>query len=226
MKLVIFDCDGTLVDSQHMIVAAMETAFAAEGLAHPPRDKILSIVGLSLTNAITHLVPVRDEEMILRLAETYKGAFAELRKSPEHREPLFPGCREALMALAARPGVKLGIATGKSRRGVAALLEREELADIFATIQTSDTHPSKPHPAMLLEALAETGVAPEHAVMVGDTTFDIEMAISAGVHAIGVGWGYHPSDDLVRFGAHHMIEHYDELLPVLDRLAAAREAAA
>lgn len=226
MKLVVFDCDGTLVDSQHMIVAAMEQAFASEGLAHPARDKILSIVGLSLPNAVTHLVPVRDEEMIARIAERYKEAFGELRKSPEHREPLFPGAREALDALMQRPGMRLGIATGKSRRGVAALLEREGLQDYFSTIQTSDTHPSKPHPAMLHEALTEAGVDGDDAVMVGDTTFDIEMALAAGIGAVGVGWGYHDPYQLHLFGAHHIINRFDELTGVIDRMIAAREAAA
>jgi len=218
MKLVIFDCDGTIVDSQHMIVASMEQAFAGEGLKSPPRERIVKVVGLSLPNAVTHLVPVRDEEMIERIATRYREAFADLRRSPEHREPLFPGAREALETLHARPGMRLGIATGKSRRGVAALLEREGMHDLFATIQTSDTHPSKPHPAMLFEAMAETGVAPADTVMVGDTTFDVEMSLDARIGAIGVAWGYHPPDDLRRFGAHEIIEGFDELEEAVDRL--------
>ena len=220
MKLVIFDCDGTLVDSQHMIVAAMNSAFSAEGLVHPPREKVLSIVGLSLSNAITHLVPVRDEEMIARLADSYKGAFADLRRSPEHREPMFPGAREALETLAARPDTRLGIATGKSRRGVDRLLAREGWNKHFTTIQTADDHPSKPHPSMLTRAMQETGALPHQTIMIGDTTYDIEMARAANVGALGVTWGYHLPQELEDAGAHLLIHDYESMPPALTHIYA------
>jgi phosphoglycolate phosphatase len=205
MKLIVFDCDGTLADSQHMIVTAMERAFAANGLIAPLRDHVLSVVGLSLANAIVRLVPEHNGSLIEKLAGDYKTAFHELRRSGELEEPLYSGVREALSELASRENVLLGIATGKSRRGIEALLAREGLLEIFYTVQTADTHPSKPHPSMLHAAMAAAGVAPEAAIMVGDTTYDMEMARAAGVDAIGVAWGYHPESLLTAAGARAVI---------------------
>ena len=162
----------------------------------------------------------------------YKDAFATLRNSVDHLEPLYPGARETLDTLAGRPDTLLGIATGKSQRGVRAVLGRHGLAGRFVTIQTSDDAPSKPHPGMVLAAMRETGVAPEDTVVVGDTVFDLEMARAAGARAIGVGWGYHPPTALRAAGADAMIAAFAELLPTLDRLWAegavegARKAAA
>ncbi len=219
MKLVIFDCDGTLVDSQHHIVAAMEEAFGAERLALPPREAVVSVVGLSLGTAVARLLPPDSgEDLIVRLAEGYKAAFAMRRQRPDHSEPLFPGVGEAIRALAGRDDVLLGIATGKSRRGVAAVLEREGFSPLFATIQTADTHPSKPDPSMIMAAMAETGAAPRDTIMIGDTTYDIEMALGAGVSAVGVAWGYHPAAALRDAGAHVLVESGHELEPALDSL--------
>lgn len=205
MKLVVFDCDGTLVDSQHMIVAAMEQAFASFGMPTPGRAAILSIVGLSLDQAVRRLVPPVVQTDIPALAEAYKNAFGELRRDKAHQEPLYPGVRETLLALANEPGVLLGVATGKSRRGLAAVLDREGLTDLFTTLQTADTHPSKPHPAMLLAAIAEAGTDANRTLMIGDTTYDIDMARDAGARAIGVAWGYHPVAELKAAGAHRVL---------------------
>ena len=211
MKLVIFDCDGTLVDSQHMIVSAMSSAFAGFDLAPPPRDQILSVVGLSLERAVARLLPREGRHQAGALAEAYKSAFGDLRQRGAGREPLYPGVLETLSMLAARDDVALAIATGKSRRGVTAILEREGLAHQFRSIQTADDHPSKPHPAMIHEALSETGIGPERAIMVGDTTFDIEMAIAAGVLPVGVAWGYHPVESLVEAGAKCIVDESTDL---------------
>ena len=205
MKLVVFDCDGTLVDSQHMIVAAMENAFAGFGMATPGRAAILSVVGLSLEEAVRRLVPPTEDTDVPALAEAYKGAFGELRRDQAHQEPLYPGVRETLVALANEPGVLLGVATGKSRRGLAAVLEREGLTDLFVTLQTADTHPSKPHPAMLLAAMTEVGAEAHRTLMIGDTTYDIGMARDAGARPIGVAWGYHPPAELEAAGAHRVL---------------------
>jgi phosphoglycolate phosphatase len=224
-RLVIFDCDGTIVDSQHMIVAAMEMAFGDAGLAPPSRLAVLSVVGLSLPQAVQQLIPDRDPLLVHRIAETYKGAFGGLRKLPEHQEPLYPGMREALAALRARDDIVLGIATGKSRRGVAQLLEREGWHGHFVTIQTADTNPSKPHPSMILEAMAEAGAEARSTVMIGDTTFDIEMARAAPVGAIGVAWGYHPVASLEEAGAHVVAETADALPRLVAELLSKEEQA-
>lgn len=218
-KLVIFDCDGTLVDSQHAIVAAMTDAFLSENMPAPPRDHIVSVVGLSLAIAVARLVlePV-ELDRVDRLVEAYKAAFAARRRQPDHVEPLFAGVRETVARLSAREDLILGIATGKSRRGVDAVLEREGWNGIFATIQTADTNPSKPHPAMLHAAMSETAAEACDTVMIGDTTYDIEMAREAGTAAIGVTWGYHPEDALRAAGAHHITADCSELEQVLGEI--------
>jgi phosphoglycolate phosphatase len=216
MKLVIFDCDGTLVDGQHMIVTAMERAFAASGLALLPRERVLSVIGFSLPVAAERLLPNADMGTIAAVTESYKAAFGMLRQDPAHHEPLFPGARQAIEGLGRYDDVLLGLATGKSRRGVIALFERFGLDSHFATIQTSDTHPAKPHPSMILHAMAHVGVRPEDTVMIGDTTFDMEMAINAGVGAVGVAWGYHRVAALERAGAHMIIERYGDLVPAIE----------
>lgn len=218
MNLVIFDCDGTIVDSQHMIVAAMDRAFGAHGLEVLPRTRTLSIVGLSLDQAIGRLLPTADASLIERVAQDYKAAFFELRRDPAHHEPLYPGAIEAIRALSARPGTVLGVATGKSRRGVDAIFERAGLHPHFVTIQTADGHPSKPHPSMIRTAIQETGATAAETVMIGDTTFDIEMAKNAEVASIGVTWGYHPVDHLQLAGAHAIVAAYEDLIPAIDRI--------
>ncbi|KAB2851658.1 MAG: HAD-IA family hydrolase, partial [Hyphomicrobiaceae bacterium] len=217
--MVIFDCDGTLVDSQNAIVAAMEAAFKAHGLEPPLRTATLSIVGLSLIEAVTLLYPGGTPAAIAALAQGYRDAFSEIRARGDELEPMFPGAREVVAALAERKDVALGIATGKSDRGVRRLLKREGWKGLFHTIQTSDHHPSKPHPSMIEAALAETRVGPEAAVMVGDTTFDIEMGLAAGVTGIGVSWGYHPVPRLEAAGACLILGAFPDLLPWIDRLA-------
>lgn len=216
LRLVIFDVDGTLVDSQGDIVAAMTHAFERAGAPAPERTAILSIVGLSLPQAIPRLAPDLDVQVHDSMVAWYKDAYMQLRALTGTAEssPLYPFARETLDALNSRPETLLGVATGKSRRGLDKLLDGHDLRAHFVTQQVSDHHPSKPHPAMILAALAETGVAPENAVMIGDTTFDMDMAQAAGVPFIGVNWGYHPAESLTVSAA--ILQDFRELPGLLD----------
>ena len=209
-RLAVFDCDGTLADGQAAISRSMERAFASCGLACPPRHEVLRIVGLSLPVAIRRLVPDAGEDAHGALVVAYKEAFFQARTSGEHSEPLFDGI-DALVRSLHGGGCTLGIATGKSDRGLKGLLAAHGLADFFATLQTADRHPSKPHPAMLEAALFAAGVAPGDAVMIGDTVFDMDMARAAGVRAIGVDWGYHTADELHAAGAERVFASIREL---------------
>jgi len=199
-KLAVFDCDGTLSDGQAAVCAAMDRAFADCGLVAPPSHQVRRIVGLSLPVAMRHLAPAEEHGTHGRLVEAYKQAFFLARSEGRVSEPLFDGIKPLLQALHSH-GWLLGVATGKSDRGLHGCLTLHGVRELFATLQTADRHPSKPHPAMLEAAMGEAGAAAGDTVMIGDTTYDIEMARAAGVRAIGVAWGYHAPDELLAAGA-------------------------
>jgi phosphoglycolate phosphatase len=218
LKLVIFDCDGTIVDSQHMIVAAMHEAYGWHGMVMPPRAAVLSIVGLSLREAFETLGKDQPGFPVATMVERYKTAFHVMRDGEKHLEPLYPGAAEAIVSLARRDDVLLGIATGKSQRGVRAVLGMHGLLDHFITIKTAEDAPSKPHPGMVLDAMREAGVTPEDTVVVGDTVYDIAMARAAGATAVGVTWGYHEASALAEAGAYAVIDRFESLGPTLERI--------
>lgn len=200
LRLAVFDVDGTLVDSQHNIVEAMAMACTAAGVAVPADAATRAIIGLSLAEAVAAVTPDADAGQRRRVETAYKEAFVSLRARPDHAEPLFPGVPEMLAAVEA-DGALLGIATGKSRRGVDVALERHGLQGRFVTVQTADEGPGKPHPGMLLRAMSEVSADADATVMIGDTSFDMEMARAARSDAVGVAWGYHPADALRQAGA-------------------------
>ncbi|WP_158044298.1 HAD-IA family hydrolase [Skermanella pratensis] len=220
LRLALFDCDGTLVDSQFAIVAAMNAAFVALGLPLPDAAAVRRVVGLPLVQAISILLPDGQPRLHVALADRYKLAFADARNRGAHEEPLFPGIRDALDALE-NAGLLLGVATGKSRRGLVATLDQHGLLDRFTTLQTSDTGPGKPHPDMVFRALAETGVEAADTVVIGDTTYDMLMAGSARAGAVGVAWGYHEVAELTGAGAQRVCQTADQVpaavLSLLDR---------
>jgi len=222
-RLAVFDCDGTLVDSQHNIVAAANAAWQAYGLAPPAAHEVRRGVGLPLVEAVARLLPEADTADHLAVSSLYAQAFRELRDQRLYDEPLFPGTAEALAALAAA-GTLLAVATGKPRRGLLATLERHGLADRFVVLKTADDGPGKPHPHMLEEAMAEVGAAPATTVMIGDTVFDIEMARNAQVRSIGVSWGYDDADELRAAGAACVIDEFSELAEMAAKLFGGQDA--
>jgi len=218
LKLVIFDVDGTLVDSQADILSAMGLAFESEGLIPPTRAQTLGVVGLSLDVLMPLIAPDADAETQTRLVQAYKNAYMTLRKEKSSRvsSPFYPGAKSVLETLHAQPETLLGVATGKSKRGLDKLIEGHGLEGMFVTQQTADFHPSKPNPAMLLQALKDTGLDAVDAVMIGDTSFDMEMARAAGIPGIAVSWGYHPAEQLS--AAKHFIDTFEALPALLDTI--------
>ncbi|MFS0772131.1 HAD-IA family hydrolase [Sphingomonas sp. 1P08PE] len=220
IRLAVFDCDGTLVDSQANIGRAMDETFAAAGLPVPPRAATRAIVGLSLAEAMRALAPGLADREHHELAAAYKLVYQRLRRDDAlDDEPLFEGVAAAIDALSGA-GWLLGVATGKSDRGLAHVLERHGLTGRFVTLQTADRHPSKPDPAMLIAAMAEAGADPAATAMIGDTSFDMAMAKAAGARAVGVAWGYHGTDELASAGAAVIAHHADELFAMLERVPA------
>ncbi len=217
-RLAIFDCDGTLVDSQANICLAMEHCFAGTGLEAPPRERTRRVVGLSLVEAMRAMLPDAQPHLHAALAEDYKLAFHRLRGRGLIEEPLYDGIAALIDALES-DGWLLGVATGKSDRGLCICLGHHGLGRRFVTLQTADRHPSKPHPSMIEQAIADAGAAPETTAMIGDTSFDMAMARAAGVTAIGAAWGYHDPHELLAAGAHHIAAHPLEVADLLKALA-------
>lgn len=215
VKLAIFDCDGTLSDGQAEVCEAMEATFDACGLPPPSRHDVRRIVGLSLPVAIARLAPDEEPELHAFAVTQYKHFYFQARQQGRVVEPLFDGISDLVQRLHAA-GWVLGVATGKSDRGLAATLAMHGLSKYFTTLQTADRHPSKPHPSMAMTAMAETGADPAHTVMIGDTAFDMDMARAAGIRAVGVAWGYHDSAELIAAGADAVAETPAQLEALLN----------
>jgi phosphoglycolate phosphatase len=213
-RLALFDCDGTLVDSQANICLAMEDAFTRAGMTPPPRSATRRVVGLSLVPAMQALLPDAEDALHQALAEDYKNAFHRLRGRGMIEEPMFDGIMDAMDRLQAS-GWLLGVATGKSDRGLALCLEHHGILDRFVTLQTADRHPSKPHPSMVHQAMADAGAAPQTTIMIGDTSFDMAMGVAAKARALGVDWGYHEPHELHAAGAYAVVSHPNQILEAM-----------
>jgi phosphoglycolate phosphatase len=213
-RLAIFDCDGTLVDSGATIYAALSATFEQNGVELPSVEQCRRIIGLSLTEAMAALVPDATPEQHRQFAEDYKRAFWQLRAAGRVEEPLFDGVLDLLDVLE-DDGWLLAVATGKSDRGLKHCLEHHDIHARFVSLQTADRHPSKPHPSMVSQAIADAGAAPETTIVVGDTSFDMAMAAAAGAAPIGAGWGYHEAQELIEAGAIAVAERPLDVLSLL-----------
>jgi phosphoglycolate phosphatase len=209
VKLIIFDFDGTLVDSRSLILESHRIVFSEFRLPLPLPADCLSLVGKTLDLILAQLAgskaPIRD------MVRAYDLLLPQLRANPDFAEKPFDGIADLLRDLSYAPDTVLGMATGHTSVTVAPALAALQWRNFFRTIQAADMAPSKPHPAMLLQALEATGVAPENAIFVGDTTYDMEMARAAKVQSMGVGWGYHRAEQLAAAGAHFVASTVDEL---------------
>jgi len=205
VALILFDCDGTLVDSHAAIIVSMQRSFADHGLTAPDTEAVAAIIGLSLAEAVASLAPAaaRQGDIIASFRRYYIAAESQLQ--------LYPQVRETLLCLRQR-GYWLGIVTGKSLTGLKRVLESFELTDLFYVLRTADCCPSKPHPAMVLESMREMGVPAHLTTVVGDAVFDIQMAKSANVDAVGVSFGAPMHAELMQAGARIVLDDFSSLL--------------
>jgi len=218
-RLLVFDCDGTLVDSLFAIQHAMEQAFSSLALDPPPAEAVRGIVGLSVPQAVAALAPGHAPDILAALDRAFRdAALAHRQTHPDADGQLYPGTMAALERLNT-PETLMAVATGKARRGLEHTLDTFALRPFFIATQTADDAPSKPHPGMLQNCERLTGIAPERTVMIGDTSFDITMARAHGCTAIGVSWGYHPVELLREAGAHVIIDDFADLHGALEALA-------
>lgn len=204
--LIVFDWDGTLADSTSIIIHSIRTAAEEIGLAVPEPRAASSIIGLGLREAIHRLFGALEPDLLNQLIARYAHHY----HAQENDIPLFEGAYEALTALAQK-GYLLGVATGKGRNGLNRALEQSGLKPhIHATRCVDECH-SKPHPQMLLELMDEFAVRPERTLMIGDTSFDLQMAQNANVASLGVTYGAHPLENLL---PHSPLAHFDEFAKV------------
>ncbi len=204
--LLIFDWDGTLMDSAGVIAACIQAACADMNLPIPGREEARHVIGLGLREALAHLFPDLPEARHPALADHYRRHFL----GQDHEIPLFEGARE-LIAQLHGDGFQLAVATGKARRGLDRAFSHTGLERYFHASRTADETFSKPHPAMIEELLDELRVAPERALMIGDTTHDLEMARNAGVDSLAAGYGAHPAEGLGELGALKVCSSFGEL---------------
>lgn len=213
-RLAVFDVDGTLLDSRRIIAQSMQDAFTALALPAPSYDETRRVVGLSLVTAIERLAPDLPQARWGELGEAYKAAF--LRQREEGAEALYDGARDCVLKLK-EDGWLLGVATGKARRGLEKFLALHDFDETFDAAYCADDGPGKPDPHMLNLNMRALGVAPDKTVMIGDTSFDMEMARAAGAYALGVHWGFHTPGEVEAGGAHETAGSFEDLMAHLAR---------
>jgi phosphoglycolate phosphatase len=209
MKLVIFDFDGTLVDSRKLIIESHRVIFGQYGFSLPSEEESLSLIGMSLELVLLQLAG--PDAPVGEMVAAYRRVLPRLRADAAFAEVPFGGAADLLAALAGQNEVRLGIATRHVSHAIAPALERFGWQRFFCTVQTADKAPSKPHPGMVLQALSEASINAEDAIMIGDTAFDMEMARAADVRGVAVSWGYHRADRLRGAGASRVVDNMSEL---------------
>lgn len=217
--LAVFDVDGTLVDSRTIITECCQEALVGVGLPEPSYDEVRQIVGLGLKDALAILAPGLAEEDVSELARLYRAAFLERHARPGYIEPLYEGAQETLERLK-DAGWRLAMATGKNRSGVERIIAMHRWERMFDTTHCDEDGRGKPHPDMLVAAIAAMDATAGDTIMIGDTSHDMKMALAAGTYAQGVAWGFHTPEEVLASGAHHMAHSFPELDAALDRFAA------
>jgi len=218
LKLAIWDMDGTIVDSREVIQTAMVRSFEALDLPPPPYEETRKTIGLGLAEACQILAPTVSGAQLDALVDSYRQSFVKLRAEGEGFEPLYDGAMETLKRLS-EEGWLLGIATGKARRGIDAFFEQHGLRDLFDTTWCADDGPGKPHPFMCEQAMAALGVEPDQSLIIGDAVHDIRMGLNAGIHTMGVSWGFGEAHELETVGAHEIHHDFVTLNASLDEFA-------
>jgi phosphoglycolate phosphatase len=218
--LAVFDIDGTLVDSRASIHRAACEAARALGLPEPEYDRVRQIVGLSLHHALHVLEPALTDAELAEFVAAFQASFRRMYEAG-HEEPLYPGVMDTLRRLK-RDGWRLSLATGQNRRGVARNLARPEWGGLFLSSHCAEDGPGKPDPAMLRAAMTACGADVASTAMIGDTSHDIAMAVAAGVHPLGVGWGFHTVEEQAAAGAMHIAADFPDLEAALERFASTK----
>ncbi len=216
MRLVIFDLDGTLIDSVALIVETVTNAFTAVREPVPDERAIRAISGITARDAMALLAPAAAPERVEIILDSYRQHY--LSEAGAAREPMFTGAMDALDRLQTDPATILAVATGKGYNGAVTLLERHGIVGRFNSIQTPDHNRGKPDPQMIETAMGKAGAGRGQTVMIGDTVHDMRMAKAAGVGAIGVAWGYHEIAALEAEGADVVIDSFEALDGAIDGL--------
>ncbi len=218
MKLVVFDLDGTLIDTVSLFIASISCALDKMGQPVPDEKTLRSISGLGMQAGIGRIAPDLGKDEFDELIRRYREE-SLARASKSRQEELFPGAREVLQNLQEREDFLMAVATGKALDSTERILKHHDIKGLFTSIHTPDTNIAKPHPDMIASAMEIVDADPERTVMIGDTTHDMKMAVAAGVRALGVSWGYHEPDELKGAGADMVIDEMDQLIPAVDRLS-------
>ncbi|MFQ5355715.1 MAG: HAD-IA family hydrolase [Mariprofundaceae bacterium] len=219
-SLILFDCDGTLVDSHNHIIRTVQQSFIHCGLEEPCADEAREVIGFSLFAAICKLLPESEQKRAEYVCSVYRNLYVQ--NGNKGSEPLYPGVKTTLTNLIVR-GYSLGIVTGKSTKGLMRIFEQHAFEGMFSVWRSADQCPSKPHPAMVLECMQETDISPDRTVVVGDSCMDMEMASESGVAALGVSYGAQKAERLLATGANAVVDCMPDLLTFFPSLSNANQ---